>query len=95
MVWGRKSNKERRIFPNEISLEKSLYLVTEIITEKWTSKYSNWGVILRELKIHYTDDRIPDTTILKIIVSKFIVDSNLHRILDILNPIILDIHFMN
>lgn len=53
-------NKGRRIFPNETSLEKSLYLATEIITERWTAKYQNWGIILRELKIHY-GDRIPDT----------------------------------
>ena len=53
-------NKGRRIFPSETSLEKSLYLATEIITERWTAKYPNWGVILRELRIHY-GDRIPST----------------------------------
>lgn len=51
-------NKGRRIFPSETSLEKSLYLATEIITERWTAKYQNWGVILRELRLHY-GDRIP------------------------------------
>lgn len=53
-------NKGRRIFPNETSLEKSLYLATEIITEKWTQPYHNWGVILGELRIFY-GDRIPET----------------------------------
>ena len=53
-------NKGRRIFPSEQSLEKSLFLATEIITEKWTSKYQNWGVILQELRIHY-GDRISNT----------------------------------
>lgn len=53
-------NKGRRIFPSETSLEKSLYLATEIITERWTAKYQNWGVILRELRIHY-GDRISST----------------------------------
>ena len=53
-------NKGRRIFPSETSLEKSLYLATEIITERWTAKYQNWGVILRELRIHY-GDRIPSS----------------------------------
>lgn len=53
-------NKGRRIFPSETSLEKSLYLATEIITERWTAKYQNWGIILRELRIHY-GDRIPST----------------------------------
>ena len=46
-------NKGRRIFPTEQSLEKSLFLATEIITEKWTSTYRNWGVILGELDLHY------------------------------------------
>ena len=53
-------NKGRRIFPSEQSLEKSLYLATEVIAERWTAKYQNWGVILRELRIHY-GDRIPST----------------------------------
>lgn len=51
-------NKGRRMFPNELSLEKSLYLATEIITERWTTKYGNWGVILGELRLHY-GERIP------------------------------------
>lgn len=51
-------NKGRRIFPSETSLEKSLYLATEIITEKWTQSYRNWGVILGKLRLHY-GDRIP------------------------------------
>ena len=53
-------NKGLRIFPSEQSLEKSLFLATEIITEKWTAKYQNWGVILQELRIHY-GDRISNT----------------------------------
>lgn len=46
-------NKGRRIFPSEQSLEKSLYLATEIITEKWTQPYHNWGVMIGEFKLHY------------------------------------------
>lgn len=53
-------NKGRRMFPSELSLEKSLYLATEIITERWTTKYSNWGVIIGELRLHY-GERIPQT----------------------------------
>lgn len=53
-------NKGRRIFPSETSLEKSLYLATEIITEKWTQPYRNWGVILGDLRLHY-GERIPST----------------------------------
>lgn len=53
-------NKGRRMFPSEMSLEKSLYLATEIITEKWTQQYRNWGVILSELRLQY-GERIPDS----------------------------------
>lgn len=53
-------NKGRRIFPSETSLEKSLYLATEIITEKWTQQYHNWRVILGELRLHY-GDRMPNS----------------------------------
>lgn len=53
-------NKGRRVFPSETSLEKSLYLATEIITERWTQQYRNWGVILGELRLHY-GDRIPNS----------------------------------
>lgn len=53
-------NKGRRIFPSELSLEKGLFLATEIITERWTAKYPNWGMILQELKLHY-GDRVPNT----------------------------------
>jgi putative transposase len=46
-------NKGRRAFPTIQSLEKSIYLATEIITEKWTQPYRNWGVIKNELKIFF------------------------------------------
>ena len=48
-------NKGRRVFPTEQSLEKSMYLSTKIITEKWTSRYQNWGVTLSELSIYFPD----------------------------------------
>lgn len=47
----KKLNKNRRVFPTVQALEKSLYLSTQIITEKWTSRYQNWGITLSELKI--------------------------------------------
>lgn len=50
-------NKGRRVFPTEQSLEKSLYLATKFITEKWTTRYQNLGIILNELRIHF-DGRI-------------------------------------
>ena len=50
-------NKGRPTFPSIQSLEKSIYLATEIITEKWTQAYHNWGVIISELRIFF-DGRI-------------------------------------
>lgn len=50
-------NKGRRAFPTIQSLEKSIYLATEIITEKWTQPYRNWGSIKNELK-NFFEDRI-------------------------------------
>ena len=46
-------NKGRPTFPSIQSLEKSVYLATEIITEKWTQPYHNWGVIINELRIFF------------------------------------------
>ena len=48
-------NKGRRVFPTVQALEKSMYLSTKIITEKWTSRYSNWGITLSELNIYFPD----------------------------------------
>ena len=46
------------MLPVEIqSLEKSVYLATEIITEKWSQPYRNWGIIINELRIFF-DGRI-------------------------------------
>ena len=50
-------NRGRPTFPSIQSLEKSVYLATEIITEKWTVPYHNWGVIINELRIFF-DGRI-------------------------------------
>ena len=37
------------------AIEKSLYLSTKIITEKWTARYSNWGVTIAELHSFFPD----------------------------------------
>ena len=50
-------NKGRPTFPSIQSLEKSVYLAPEIITEKWNQPYHNWGVIINELRIFF-DGRI-------------------------------------
>ncbi len=51
----KKLNKNRRVFPTVQSLEKSLYLSSQIISEKWTSRYSNWGVTLAELHTYFPE----------------------------------------
>ena len=53
-------NKGRRVFPTVQALEKSMYLFTKIIIEKWTSSYPNWGVTLAELNIYFPDRVIID-----------------------------------
>ena len=53
-------NKGRRVFPTVQALEKSMYLSTKIIIEKWTSRYPNWGVTLAELNIYFPDRVIID-----------------------------------
>ena len=49
----KRMNKGRRTFPSVQSLEKSIYLSTCIITEKWTQPQRNWGVIINELRIFF------------------------------------------
>lgn len=51
----RKINKKRTVFPNKISLEKSLYLSVEKISKKWSMPIRNWGDIYGELSIMYED----------------------------------------
>ena len=53
-------NKGRRVFPTVQALEKSMYLSTQMIIEKWTSRYANWGVTLAELNIYFPDRVIID-----------------------------------
>ena len=40
-------------FPNDESLMKCLYLATQNITKKWTTRYPNWDMIYNELNILY------------------------------------------
>ena len=53
-------NKGRRVFPTVQALEKSMYLSTQMIIEKWTSRYANLGVTLAELNIYFPDRVIID-----------------------------------
>jgi putative transposase len=51
----KKFNKDRRGFSTQQALEKSMYLSTKIITEKWTSRYPNLGVTISELHTYFPD----------------------------------------
>lgn len=51
----KKLNKGRRVFPTVQALEKSMYLSTKIISEKWTSRYRNWGVTISELRSFFPE----------------------------------------
>ena len=53
----RKYTKTKSVFPSDESLMKCLYLATQNITKKWTSRYGNWDMILSELSIMF-DGRI-------------------------------------
>jgi Transposase and inactivated derivatives len=49
----RKINASRSVFPSEESLKKAIFLSTQNITKKWTTKIRNWGQIFGELSIHF------------------------------------------
>ena len=47
----RRINAGRPVFPSEDALRKALYLSTQIIVKKWTTKIRDWGQIYGELSI--------------------------------------------
>ena len=51
----RKYTKARTIFPTDESLNKSVYLATMEIMEKWTQPTPNWGATLAELTIYFNE----------------------------------------
>lgn len=53
----RKITKSKPVFPNDRSLMRLLYLITNNVTKKWTQKIRNWGMIYSQLRITF-DDRI-------------------------------------
>lgn len=53
----RKYTKTKSVFRSDESLMKCLYLATQNITKKWTTRYRNWDMILSELSIMF-DGRI-------------------------------------
>jgi len=55
----RKVTKSKGVFPTDDSLFKMLYLITQDITKKWTTRRRDWGEIYSQLAIYF-DERIPD-----------------------------------
>lgn len=46
-------NRNRNVFPTNISLLKVLYLATLKAEKKWTFRHDNWDLIISQLKIAY------------------------------------------
>ena len=51
----RKVTKTKLIFPNDDSLLKMLYLAVERVAKKWTRNYSDWDLVINQLKIVFSD----------------------------------------
>ena len=51
----RKVTKTRSVFPNDDSLRKMLYLASQNIAKKWTQRYKNWDIVIRQLEIMHEE----------------------------------------
>ena len=51
----RRANRNRVVFPTNMSLLKTLYLATLNIEKKWTMRHKDWDIIISELKIYYPE----------------------------------------
>lgn len=51
----RKVTKTKSVFPNDVALEKMLYLASQNIAKKWNQRYRNWDLVLSQLSILYGD----------------------------------------
>ena len=54
-----KLNRQRGVFPSDMTLLKALYLSTYEATKKWTTTIRNWAQVYGELSIMY-EGRFPD-----------------------------------
>jgi len=50
----RKNTRNRKVFPNDISVMKLLFLNIKKITTKWT-KRRNWGIVMNQLSVVFPD----------------------------------------
>jgi transposase-like protein len=51
----RKVTKGKAVFPNDESLLKMLYLVTQDVMLRWTGRIHNWGQILLQLSVFFPE----------------------------------------
>ena len=51
----RRANKNRVVFPTNMSLLKTLYLATKNIEKRWTMRYKEWDKVLAQLQILYPE----------------------------------------
>ena len=51
----RKVTRNRSLFPTDTAMLKLLYLATQDILKKWTTKIKHWNQILAQLSIHFGD----------------------------------------
>ena len=49
----RKVTKNKSVFPTDDSLLKMLYLATQDITKKWTSRQREWGQMISQFQIYF------------------------------------------
>ena len=48
-----KVTKNRRVFPNDVAVQKLVYLVSMDVVRRWTAKVRGWNRILAQLAIHF------------------------------------------
>ena len=54
----RKVTKTKGVFPNDMALQKLIYLATKNIAKKWTQPLQNWGITAQQLRIKF-GERMP------------------------------------
>jgi putative transposase len=55
----RAATKRRKVFPNDDSKRKVIYLAIEQASKKWTMPIQNWRMVLNRFTIEF-GDRLPD-----------------------------------
>ena len=51
----RRANRNRVVFPTNMSLIKTMYLATLNIEKKWSVRHKDWDIILAQLNIYYPE----------------------------------------